>query len=632
MKKTVGIFAHVDAGKTTLAEAILYITGVTRRKGSIEGKNTVMGTSAIERERGITCFSDAAGFSFGGNEFYLIDTPGHADFLPDTERCMASLDCAVLVLSVVDGIESNTELLWSLLRACGVPIVFFINKCDRDIANPETVLADIRHRFCEQSFLYHSEEYIEAAAASDDSLMEAYFAGELDALTCDEGASRLFMQGEIFPCVCGSALTGDGVEMLLECIDTLCRPEYDCSAPLVAEIFKVRREKDRRIIFAHMRSGSLAVRGTLPNGEIVSELRLCNGVKPVPVQMCKAGDVIEICGVYNYKAGDRIGGDPIDTQCRPALISRVIYPEKIGSADMMAKLRILEDEEPSLAVTYEGHTSEISVSVMGTIQLEILKFRIAERFGIDAEFGKCDVLYKETVEKTTVGYGHFEPLRHYSEVHLRIDPAPRGSGISFASECSTDVLTSNYQNLVRTHVFEKIHKGVLCGVPLDDVKITLLTGRSHEKHTEGGDFREATYRAIRHALMRSSSVLLEPWYNCSFAVSAKDSGRVISDVTRMSGRLLSSDTQGEQSFITAHIPVSEMTEYQTEFASFTRGKGRLIQRFDGYDVCHDAAAVIERKGYEPERDTENTADSVFCSHGAGHVVNWREVEDYIHCK
>ncbi len=622
----------MDAGKTTLAEAILYMTGATRKKGSIEDKNTVMDTAEIERERGITCFSDAAGFSYAGNDFYLIDTPGHADFLPDTERCMAALDCAVLTLSAVDGIESNTELLWSLLQSRGVPVVFFINKCDRDIADPQAVLCDIRKRFDPRSLVYHGQEYIESAAASDDDLMEAYFAGELEISKADDAASRLFMSRELFPAVCGSALLGDGVDSLLDCINTLCRTEYDENAPLIAEIFKVRHEKDRRIMFAHIRSGSLNVRDTLQNGETVSELRLCSGVRSLSAQSCTAGDVVEICGIYNCRAGERIGGEPIDAQCRPALVSRVIYPENISSTDMMAKLRILEDEEPSLSVSYEIHTAEISVSVMGTIQLEILKHRIAERFEIDVDFGRCEVIYKETVAEPVIGYGHFEPLRHYSEVHLRIDPAPRGSGIGFASECSPNLLGSNYQNLVRTHVFEKIHKGVLTGSPLDDVKITLLTGASHEKHTEGGDFREATYRAIRHALMRAKTLLLEPWYNCSFAVSTKDSGRVISDITRMSGKLISSNTQGEQSFISARIPVSKMTDYQTEFASFTRGKGRLIQRFDGYDVCHNSTEVIERSGYQAERDTENTADSVFCSHGAGFVVKWHEVENYIHCK
>ena len=632
MKRTVGIFAHVDAGKTTLAEAILYITGATRKKGSIENKNTVMDTSSIERERGITSFSDAAGFSYGGNEFYLIDTPGHADFLPDTERCTAALDCAVLVLSAVDGIESNTELLYSLLTQRNIPTVFFINKCDRDIADPDAVIGDIRRRFDERSYRFGGDEYTEAVAASDDALLESFFEGALEEKVITEAASRLFMNRGLLPVICGSALRGDGVDELLCCIDSLCCPAYDTTASLCAEIFKVRREKERRTVFAHIRSGRLRVRDILPNGEIVSEIKLCCGVKPCTVKECEAGDVVEIYGSNEYKAGMRIGGDPIDSQCRPALTSRVVYPEKIGVTDMMAKLRILEDEEPSLAVSYEAATCGISVSVMGKIQLEILKYRIAERFGIDVEFGKCEVIYKETVANTSVGYGHFEPLRHYSEVHLRIEPAERGSGISFASECSPNVLTSNFQNLVRTHIFEKNHRGVLVGAPLDDVKITLLVGASHEKHTEGGDFREATYRAVRHALMRANNLLLEPWYNCMFAVSCGDSGRIISDVTRMSGRLISNDTQGEQSLITARVPVSEISEYQTEFASLTKGKGKLVCRLDGYDICHDADAVIERKGYEAERDLENTADSVFCAHGAGFVVNWREVENYIHCK
>ena len=632
MKKTVGIFAHVDAGKTTLAEAILYLCGATRKKGSIEDKNTVMDTSSIERERGITCFSDAAGFCYGENEYYLIDTPGHADFLPDTERCMAPLDCAVLVLSAVDGIESNTELLYSLLTQRKIPTVFFINKCDRDIANADAVVGDIVSLFDGRSYRYRGDKYTEAVAASDDSLLEAFFEGRLEENALLRAASHLFMNRELMPIVCGSALRGDGVDELMNCIDSLCCTDYQTDAPLCADIFKVRREKDRRTVFAHIRSGKICVRDLLPNGETVSELKLCDGVRSRTVSECIAGDVVEIYGSSEYKSGMRIGGEPTDAQCIPTMTAGVIYPESINLSDMVSKLRLLEDEEPTLAVSCEAQGRAISVSVMGKIQLEILKYRIAERFGIEVDFGKCEVIYKETVTKPSVGYGHFEPLRHYSEVHLRIDPAERGSGISFANECSPNVLPSNFRNLVRTHVFEKMHRGVLIGAPLDDVKITLLVGAAHEKHTEGGDFREATYRAIRHALMYAESELLEPWYICSFAVSVTDAGRVISDVTKMSGRLISSEIQGERSFITARIPVSEISDYQTEFASFTRGKGRLVCRFDGYDSCHDSAAVIERIGYDPDRDVENTADSVFCAHGAGFVVKWHEVENYIHCR
>ena len=627
MKKTIGIFAHVDAGKTTLSEALLFNTGATHKKGSIEEKNTVMDTAAIERDRGITCFSGAAGFEFNNNGYYLIDTPGHTDFLPDTQRCMAALDCAVVIVSAVDGIESNTELLWELLTERNIPTVFFINKCDRDIADPDKVLAEIQDRFCHDSYLWHSKEYIEAAAASDEALMERYFEGTLDIGEADNAASKLLMQRKIFPCVCGSAVANEGVGELLSCIDALCRTEYRAEGELEAEIFKVRREKDRRIMLCHIRRGELNVRDTLPNGETVAELRLCNGIRSTPIKTAMAGDVAEICGIYGYNAGDCIG-KVSEEGCVPALVSRVIYPESISSVDMMSKLRIIEDEEPSLSARYETATGEISVSVMGKIQLEILQQRIKERFDIDVTFGKCEVVYKETVTEPTVGYGHFEPLRHYCEVHVRIDPSERGSGITFASECSLNALSSNYQNLVRTHVFEKEHRGVLIGAPLTDVKITLLAGASHEKHTEGGDFRESTYRAIRHGLMRGRSQLLEPYYYCRFTVSVSEAGRVISDIAGMCGTLISS----EDGVIAARIPVSEFTEYQSEFASFTRGRGRAVFRFDGYDVCHNEAEVTERCGYEPERDLENTPDSVFCAHGAGFTVPWREVEKYIHFK
>ncbi len=617
----------MDAGKTTLSEALLFNTGATHKKGSIEEKNTVMDTATIERDRGITCFSGAAGFEFNNNRYYLIDTPGHTDFLPDTQRCMAPLDCAVLVVSAVDGIESNTELLWELLSERRIPTVFFINKCDRDIADPHRVLTEIQERFCHDSYIWHSEAYIEALAGSDETLMEKYFEGRLDVEEADSSASKLFMKRDIFPCVCGSAVAGEGIDDLLSCIDTMCHTDYTAEGELEAEIFKVRREKDKRVMLCHIRRGTLNVRDTLPKGETVAELRICSGVKSVPAKSATAGDVVEICGVYEYNAGDRIGNGK-EKSCIPALVSRVIYPEEISSNDMMSKLRVLEDEEPSLSVKYEAVTGDISVSVMGKIQLEILQQRIKERFGIDVSFGKCEVIYKETVTRSTVGYGHFEPLRHYSEVHVRIDPAPRGSGISFASECSLNTLTSNYQNLVRTHVFEKQHKGVLIGAPITDVKITLLAGASHEKHTEGGDFREATYRAIRHGLMRGSSQLLEPYYKCRFTVDTSDVGRVISDIAGMCGTLLSSE--GE--VVTARIPISEFTEYQSEFASFTRGRGRVTFKYDGYDICHDAARVTERYAYEAERDVENTADSVFCAHGAGFTVPFGEVEKYIHIK
>ncbi len=621
----------MDAGKTTLSEALLYNTGAIRKRGSIEEKNTVMDTASIERDRGITCFSGAAGFKFNNNDYYLIDTPGHTDFLPDTQRCMSALDCAVIAVSAVEGIEGNTELLWDMMSERNIPTLFFINKCDRDIAEPDRVLCELKDRFGGKIQLWHSEDYLEAVAGSDESLMEKYFEGELSFDEADVKAAELFMGGELCPCVCGSAMQNQGIDELLVCIDALCKTDYSSQGDLVLQIFKVRHEKDKRIMLCHISGGEIYVRGTLPNGERISELRLFDGTKSVSAQKAMAGDVVEIYGITGYKAGECIGMES-DTPCIPGLSARVIYPDTISSKDMLTKLQILEDEEPTLSVRYEPVTAEISVSVMGTIELEILQQRIAERFNIDVSFGDCGVIYKETVTEPTIGYGHFEPLRHYSEVHLRIEPAERGSGITFDSECSLNTLTANFQNLVRTHVFEKEHKGVLTGSELTDVKITLLCGAAHEKHTEGGDFREATYRAIRHGLMRGSSQLLEPYYKCRFTVDTSHMGRVISDITRLSGTLISSENEGQRAVINARIPISEFTPYQTEFISFTGGRGRVVFSYDGYDFCHNEAEVIERIGYEAERDTENTADSVFCSHGAGFNVPWRDVEKYIHLK
>jgi len=632
MKKTIGIFAHVDAGKTTLCEALLYNNGAIHKKGRVDTGDTVMDTAAVERQRGITCFSGAAGFKFNNNDYYLIDTPGHTDFLPDTERCMAALDCAVLCVSGVEGVESNTELLWELLCEYAVPVIIFINKCDRDIADTKRAFNELKKRFSEDIYFFDSEEYTEAIAVSDEALMEKFFKGQLSDVERNEKASELFMQRKLFPVLYGSALSNEGIYELMAALDEVCRTDYDENAPLTAEIFKVRNEKDKRVMLCHIRSGSLSVRDELPNGERVSEIRVFDSSKSTNTPKVIAGDTVEICGIYNYYAGERIGKDASEFKSVPALTARLVYPENVSSSDMISKMKILEDEEPTLSVEHIRQTGEISVCVMGKIELEILKQRISERFSLDCDFGSCEPIYKETLCESTVGYGHYEPLRHYSEVHLRIEPAKRGSGISFKSECPLNTLTSNYQNLIRTHVFEREHKGVLTGSPLTDVRITLLVGAAHEKHTEGGDFRESTYRAVRHGLMRGKSKLLEPYYKCRFAVDISLCGRVLSDITKMCGKDATTENSGEYSVITARIPVSEISEYQSEFASYTKGNGRLNMTFCGYDDCHNEAKVVERYAYDPERDLENTADSVFCAKGAGFLVPWREVEKYIHCK
>lgn len=632
MKKTIGIFAHVDAGKTTLCEAILYNNGALHKRGEVDLGNTAMDSAEVERQRGITCFSGAAGFKYNNNDYYIIDTPGHTDFLPDTERCMAALDCAVICVSAVEGIESNTELLWDMLCEYNVPTLFFINKCDRDIADVNRTLLQLKSRFSNDVYLYLSDEYTEGVAANDEELMEKYFSGELENKELEDVASKLFMQRKLFCAVYGSALANMGVDSLMEALDSLCRTNYDENAPLCAEIFKVSREKDKRFVFCHIRSGALNVRAALPNGEQIAEIRIFDSVKSSNISVASAGDVVQLCGISNYRSGDCIGKENTNLQSVPTLLSKVIYPNDISAKDMLSMLKVIEDEEPTLSVEYVAQTGEISVKVMGNIQLEILKQRIAQRFGKEVDFGKCMVIYKETVTEKTVGYGHYEPLRHYSEVHLAIEPAERGSGITFESQCSLNTLGSNFQNLIKTHVFEKEHKGVLVGAPLVDVKISLLTGAAHEKHTEGGDFREAVYRAIRHGLMRGKSELLEPFYRCRFTVESSLCGRILSDITKMCGKETVTESSGDQSIIISEIPCAEINEYQSEFVSLTRGKGRINMTFCGYDSCHNEKDVIDLIGYEAERDIENTADSVFCAKGAGFLVSWRDVEKYIHCK
>ncbi|MBR5515990.1 MAG: TetM/TetW/TetO/TetS family tetracycline resistance ribosomal protection protein [Clostridia bacterium] len=632
MKKTIGIFAHVDAGKTTLCEALLYNNKAIHKKGTVNTGDTVMDAANVEKQRGITCFSGAAGFKYNNNDYYLIDTPGHTDFLPDTERCMAALDCAVICVSAVEGVESNTELLWEMLAEKNIPCIFFINKCDRDISDADKTVNELQKRFSPYICFYLSDEYTENVVAENDVLMEKYFSGTAEKNEIETNASVLFMKRKLFPAIRGSALQNTGVDELMAAVDTLCRTQYSDTDPFKAEIFKVSRIKDKRVLFCHIRSGSVFVRDELCQGERVSEIKLFDSARSSNANVARAGDVVQIYGISSYNAGDCIGIKEKLATVIPTMTAKVIYPSSLSSSDMYAKLKILEDEEPTLSVEHVLQTGEISVRIMGKIQLEILKQRIAEYFDIEVDFGKCEVIYKETLCDATVGYGHYEPLRHYSEVHIRIEPMPKGSGISYESECSLNLLTSNYQNLIRTHIFEKEHKGVLIGATLTDVKYTLITGAAHEKHTEGGDFREAVYRAVRHGLMRGKSKLLEPYYRCRFCVESSLCGKVLSDITRMCGKNTSSETAGESSVIISELPVANINEYQNEFVSFTRGKGRLTMSFCGYDDCHNENEVIQRYSYQPERDLENTPDSVFCAKGAGFLVPWHEVEKYIHCK
>ena len=623
MKKTIGIFAHVDAGKTTLSEALLYECNAIRKKGSVNSADTVMDNSNIEKERGITCFSNVASFRYGDDLFYLIDTPGHNDFIADTERCMVALDCAVLIVDVLSGVKSNTIKLWHLLSDYKVPTFIFVNKCDLQSTLVEKTLSDINTKLSENAVVFGDDSYYSLIAESSERLLEQYFASEIIEEEYKNQSVRMISSRELFPILCGSAALGDGVGALLDLLSELIVTK-SADGDLVCDFFKVKNEKDRRIAYARIIRGSIKVRDSLPNGDVVTELRISDGVKEISSQNASCGDIVGICGAKGYFSGDSIGKEPAVSKSIPLFRSSVSYPEQINIREMMRIFRLLEDEEPSLCVECNTSNNEISVCTAGEIALEVLKYQIRERFDIDVSFGKCKVIYKETISGSVMGYGHYEPLRHYAEVHLRIDEMPRGSGISFESEYPLDLLSKNYQNLIKTHIFEKKHKGVLVGAELTDVKFTLTFGKSHLKHTEGGDFRQATYRAVRQGLMKAENILLEPYSICRFSADASQKGRVISDMGTMSGEILE---VGEE--IVVRLPSAFVSEYQKEFNSFTKGNGIMSSEFDGYDIAHNSDEAIQGVNYDYKTDLDNTPDSIFCAHGAGFNVFWQDVEKYV---
>lgn len=650
MNQTIGILAHVDAGKTTFAEQLLYHTGSIRRFGRVDHQDTFLDTHRIERQRGITIFSGQAVFSAGGKSFDLLDTPGHADFSAEMERAVQVMDYAVLIVSCVEGVQGHTETVWRILAQHCVPVFFFLNKTDREGADPSRVLDEIRCRLTKDAVCFDGiadgklpDLAVEAVAERDDRLLEYYLENGYQPEEWDKAAVRLIRERKLFPCLSGSALQDQGIDLFLECLVRWTETAYDASAPFCADVYRVRYdEKKTRRTYLKIRSGTLrakdeiAVRGGEgPCFEKVNELRVCHGDKAQPAAEVGAGALCVVSGLSLPKCGDRIGSEFSSAyfEMKPMLTARVVFDEgTYHPRAVLEQLRILEEEDPMLQVAWDEELQEISLRVMGEIQLEILKALIAERFSLDIRFGECRILYQETLEEPVIGCGHFEPLRHYAEVHLRLEPNKRGEGIRFASECSQDVLDGNFQNLIRTHVFEKIHRGVLTGAPLTDVRITLLTGRAHLKHTEGGDFREATYRAIRQGLRKGKSVLLEPYYR--FTIDAPDHcvGRLIADIQRFSGSFDPPRLDGHTVRLTGRAPVSELRGYQRELISLTGGSGSLNLTFDGYEPCHNQQEAIEQAGYDPDHDAANTADSVFCSHGAGYPVRWQEADGYMHCK
>lgn len=648
MKKTIGILAHVDAGKTTFSEQLLYNTHRIRTRGRVDEKNTVLDSHEIEKKRGITIFSGQSSFQYKDNTYYLVDTPGHVDFSPETERAISVMDYAVVLLSSVEGIQAHTQTLWGLLEHYRVPVFFFLNKTDRQGADPEGVITDMQADFSERcvdfsKFLEDREAVFEAVAPFDDVLLEAFLEENMDADMWSARMGEMVRDRQLFPCFLGSALQNEGIDIFLEGFDTLTSTEYEKTEtePFWGRVYRVSHDsRGARVAFLKICEGVLRAKDEIPfatkNGELgqakVDELRIYSGGKYETVKEAAAGELCAAVGLSGVHAGDRIGagaekGMPVS---EPMLSAGVQAEDGVQEKEILEAFRVLEDEEPLLCV--EGDRTGVRVRVMGKIQLEVLEELILQRFGFAVSFEKCKILYKETIRGSVVGSGHFEPLRHYAEVHLRLSQGAAGSGIAFNSACPLDVLEKSYQHLVRTHVFEKEHRGVLIGAPLTDVTVTLLVGRAHLKHTEGGDFREAVYRAVRQGLMQAQSVLLEPYYAMKLTVPSEYTGRVLSDIQRMHGVFDVPQTLGENTQITASVPVSECMEYPRELSVLTGAKARIQMQNGGYRACHNAEEVIEAAGYDAERDVENTPDSVFCSHGSGFPVKWNEVEGYMHCE
>ena len=640
----IGILAHVDSGKTTLSEALLYGTGTIRKLGRVDHKDAFLDTDALEKARGITIFSKQALFTAGNTDFTLLDTPGHVDFSTETERTLQVLDYAVLVISGTDGVQSHTETLWRLLRRYRIPTFVFVNKMDLPGSGREALLTQLNRRLGD-GFVDFGVEQVdrdEALALCDERLMEAML--DRGSLT-DTDLIPAIARRHVFPCWFGSALKLQGVDALVEGLDRYTRPAPALEA-FGAKVFKVSQdEQGNRLTWLRVTGGALKVKAQLtgevdgePWAEKANQLRLYSGAKFTLAECIGPGQVCAVTGLTKARPGEGLGAErdsdlPV---LEPVLSYQVLLPEGADVHAALGKLHRLEEEEPQLHVVWNETLGEIHVQLMGEIQLEVLKSLLAERYGLEVSFGPGGILYKETITEAMEGVGHYEPLRHYAEVHLKLEPLPRGSGMQFAADCREEVLDKNWQRLVLTHLEEKQHLGVLIGAPLTDVKITLIAGRAHLKHTEGGDFRQATYRAVRQGLMMADQIhktqLLEPWYAFRLELPSDNVGRAMNDIQNMGGSFDPPETgaDGDTTLLTGTAPASTMRSYPMEVVGYTRGRGHLTLTLDGYRPCHNAAEVIEAAGYEPEHDLDNPADSVFCAHGAGFVVPWEQVRSHMH--
>lgn len=634
-KLVIGILAHVDAGKTTLSEAMLYLTGQTQSLGRVDNKDAFLDTHDLERERGITIFSKQAVFEVEETEVTLLDTPGHVDFSSEMERTLQVLDYAILVISGADGVQGHTTTLWSLLELYQVPVFLFVNKMDQPGTDRAALLAELKEELddgCVDFGNLNSKDFFEQLAMCDEELLESYLA---DGKIAPSEIRTAVEERKVFPCFFGSALKLEGVDEFLKgIVDYAQSPTYP--SEFGAKVFKISRdEQGNRLTHMKITGGSLRVRDVVTNGEWqekVNQIRVYSGSRYEAVTQIGAGSVCAVTGLSQTKPGEGLGieQDSWTPVIEPVLSYRIILPDGVDPRVMLPKLREIEEEEPELRIVWDEQLQEIQAQIMGDVQIEILQRLILNRFGVEVAFDTGRILYKETIANTVEGVGHFEPLGHYAEVHLLLEPGERGSGLEFSAKCSENHLAKNWQRLVLTHLQEKTHKGVLTGSPITDIKVTLVGGRAHNKHTEGGDFREATYRAVRQGLKEAQSILLEPVYEFRLEVPEKMVGRAMTDIDKMHGKWKIAQTMAGMTVLTGTAPVVTMRNYHREIMAYTSGLGRLFCSLAGYQPCHNSEEVIAAMDYDSERDVANPTGSVFCSQGAGFYVPWDEVKNYMH--
>lgn len=640
MKKiTIGILAHVDSGKTTLSEAILYKTGEIRKWGRVDHRDTFLDTHFLERERGITIFSKQAIFHINDTEYTLLDTPGHSDFSTETERTLQVIDYAVLVISGSEAVQSHTETLWRLLKSYNIPVFIFVNKMDLPDVNKDNIIQTLKKAFgneCIDFSITDSAEFYEELSLCDEELLYKYI--EKNTLD-DEDIKAAICKRIIFPCSFGSALKMDGIDNFLHILNrySMSPVYYD---DFGAKVYKISEdEQGNRITHIKITGGELKIKSTVKyeiDGkeyeEKINQIRIYSGKKYSTKNIAEAGSICAVTGLSATYPGQGLGIESNSEMplLEPILSYSIILPPETESYKAFNMLRHLEEEDPQLHIIWNKQIEQIQIRLMGQIQLEILKDIIKERYGIEVSFGTGVISYRETISKISEGVGHYEPLRHYAEVHLLLEPTERGSGLVFETDCREDTLDKNWQNLIITHLKEKQHIGMLTGSPLTDIKITLKSGKAHLKHTEGGDFRQATYRAVMHGVRNNECILLEPIYKFKLEVPSENAGRAINDIQNMYGSFLPPEISGKTAVINGEAPVSEMCDYNNELLSYTKGKGRLYCTLKGYEPCHNTEDIIEKYNYNYESDVENTADSVFCKHGAGFIVKWNEVSDYMH--